>query len=343
MISTPIREAFSERFQFYGLIVEVSSRTLELVEEIRRDYSAFQLVSPWEPAQVRVEIRCEPPPYAALPAVRASVFTPRNVCFNDGGVSYIDYFGKGLAVFHRRERRCVVYGTDPDLIHEIAYHFILSTVGQHLDCRGMHRVHALGVSFRGRGILLLAPSGGGKSTMALELLRRPGFTLLGEDTPLVDRDGRLWPFPLRLGVRAGQDPGVPPEHLRTVQRMEFGPKTLIDIDYFEDRLSGSIEPGIILIGERSLGTASEIVPLPRHRAFKALLKYVVVGLGIYQGLEFLLERGLWEACGKGGVVASRLRNSLRLLWRARTYRFVLGRDQETNCRTLLEFLEQRCG
>src|SRR5205823_358414 len=122
-----------------------------------------------------------------------------------------------------------------------------------------HRVHALGVSFRERGILLLLPSGGGKSTMALELLRRPGFRLLGEDTPLVDRRGRLLPFPLRLGVRAGQDPGIPAEHLRTVQRMEFGPKTLIDIDYFADRLGDAVEPGLILIGERSLGDASEIV------------------------------------------------------------------------------------
>jgi hypothetical protein len=83
----------------------------------------------------------------------------------------------------RRNRHCVVYGTDLDLVHEIAYHFILSTAGQHLNSRGLHRVHALGVAYRERGILFLAPSGGGKSTMALELLRRPGFTLLGEDTP----------------------------------------------------------------------------------------------------------------------------------------------------------------
>jgi hypothetical protein len=179
--------------------------------------------------------------------------------------------------------------------------------------------------------------------MALELLRQPGFLLLGEDTPLIDRKGRILPFPLRLGVRPEQETGIPREHLRTVQRMEFDPKTLIDVDYFKDRLAGVVEPGFILVGERNLGDVSEIVPLARHRAFKALVKYVIVGLGIYQGMEFLLERGLWEVLGKGGVAASRLYNSLSLLARAPAYRFVLGRDTERNCRTLVEFIHQTNG
>jgi len=267
---------------------------------------------------------------------------PRNVCFRNKKITYIDYFGQGLAVFDREGKQCVVYGTDPDLVHEIVYLFILSTVGQYLDSRGIHRVHALGVSYHNRGILLLLPSGGGKSTMALELLRQPDFLLLGEDTPLIDRRGRILPFPLRLGVRPEQDTKVPPQYLRTVRRMEFDPKTLIDIDYFRDRLGQVVEPGFILVGERNLGEVSEIVPLARHRAFKALVKYVVVGLGVYQGMEFLLERGLWEVLGKGGVAASRLYNSLRLLARTPSYRFILGRSTEKNCQTLLEFIRQRC-
>jgi len=122
--------------------------------------------------------------------------------------------------------------------------------------------------------------------------------------------------------------------------MEFDPKTLIDIEYFKDRLSEAVEPGLILVGERNLGDVSEITPLARHRAFKALVKYVIIGLGVYQGLEFLLERGLWEVLGKGGVAASRLYNSLSLLARAPAYRFILGRDTERNCRTLVEFIHQ---
>jgi len=68
---------------------------------------------------------------------------------------------------------------------------------------------------------------------------------------------------------------------------------------------------------------------------------MVVGLGIYQGMEFLLERGVWEVLGKGGVAASRLYNSLRLLARTPTYRFVLGRSIEKNCQTFLDFIRTK--
>ena len=103
----------------------------------------------------------------------------------------------------------------------------------------------------------------------------------------------------------------------------------------------TVEPALILVGERNLGDLSDIIPLSRHRAFHALVKYVIIGLGVYQGLEFLLERGLWEVLGKGGVVTSRLYNSLRLLTRASAYRFVLGRDIERNSQTLVSFIHQR--
>jgi hypothetical protein len=322
-------------FDFYGLTIEVSCTVRELVEEVRRDFAYFQV--PPREGQLRVEIRLQAPPYSELPAIPASFLTPRNICFHNGKLSYIDYFGRGLAVFDRHARQCTIYGTDRELVHEIAYLFLLSSVGQYLDQRRLHRVHALGVSYRGRGLLLLLPSGGGKSTMALHLLKRPEVLLLGEDTPLIDRHGRILPFPLRLGVRLGQQTGIPPQYLRTVQRMEFDPKTLIDIDFFQDRVGKEVEPFAILVGERNLGNVSEITPLARRRALQALLKYVVVGLGVYQGMEFVLERGVREVLGKGEIAASRLYNSLRLLARAPSYRFVLGRDTTKNFETLLEF------
>ncbi len=326
-------------FNFYGLTVAVAGASAELHEEVRRHFAYFSATPTSERVTIELNLQC--PPYKELPALPAAFFTPRNVCFKNGQVSYLDYFGEGLAVYDRKQKHCVVYGTKYDLLHEIAYLFILSIVGQYLDSRHIHRLHALGVTYAGRAILLLLPSGGGKSTMALELMRQPGFMLLGEDTPLIDRHGRVLPFPLRMGVRPEQVPDVPPQYVRTVERMEFDPKTLIDIEYFKDRIADAAEPAFILVGERNLGEVSEIVPLSHSKALKALLKYMIVGLGVYQGLEFLLERGMSDLFGKGTVVGSRLYNSLVLLSRAPAYRFVLGRNKSRNTQTLIDFLSRQ--
>jgi len=269
------------------------------------------------------------------------VLTPRNISFRDGDVSYVDYFGRGLAVVNTKAGTCDIYGTDFDLVREIAYLFLLSTVGQYLDSKGLHRIHAMGVNYKGHGILLLLPAGGGKSTMTMELLKHPEFTLLSEDTPLIDNKGRIHPFPLRLGFRNNGGTEIPENQRSTLRRMEFDPKTFVDLSFYRHRLSDAVDPGTILVGERNLGNESSILPLSQRRSLKAMIKYLVVGLGVYQGLEFLLERGLWEVTGKAGVAASRMRNAVALMRRAPSYKFVLGRDTAKNSETLIDFIKRR--
>lgn len=326
-----------QTFDFYGLRLQVQSTDEKLIEEVRRDFAYFAGAS--GACEVSVTLHLAPPPYQDLPSLPASFFTPRNVCYRHGDVTYIDYFGKGLSIFHRRNHTCTIYGEDVDLVHEICYLFILSTCGRYLDKRGVHRIHALAVSRGKSGALLLLPSGGGKSTVALRLLSQPGFWLLSEDTPLVNRRGEILPFPLRVGVRPESDHGIPEKYVRTMKRMEFDPKTLIDIEVFRDRLGEKVAGKILLVGERNLGSVSGIVSIPRRRALNALVKYMVVGLGVYQGLEFLLERGPGEVFGQFSLVFSRLRNALVLLSRSSCYLFTMGRDIEQNCKHLIGFLD----
>jgi hypothetical protein len=331
-------ETATECFDFHGLTIAVQSASAVLVEEIRRDFFYFHAKK--GEAQVRVHARREAPPYHILPSAPAFRFTLRSVCFLLGECVYIDYFGQGLAIFDRRARCCTVYSADPHRLHEIVYLFMLAVVGQHLRSKGIHRVHALGVNYARQGVLLLLPSGGGKSTLAMQLLQQPGFFLLGEDTPLIDSDGMLLPFPLRLSLLSAHQADIPAVHVRMVQRMELPPKTLIDIEYFRDRISGPIAPRFLLVGARNLGDVSDITPLSRQRAFQALLSDLVVARGVYQGREFLGKQGRQEWFDKGKVVAARMQTSLRLLARVSPYRFVMGRDIEKNCQTLTEFLRQ---
>jgi hypothetical protein len=325
-------------FDFYGLGVRVNSLSAELLEEVRRDFAYFS--TDGQKGGLELTLHLEAPSFESLPPAPAAFYTPRNVCFRDGKVSYIDYFGRALAIRSSNGETCEAYSLDPDLIHEIAYHFLLSSVGQYLDKKGLHRIHALGVSHQGRGILLVLPSGGGKSTMALTLMKVPGVLLLSEETPLIDRRGYVLPFPLRLGVHPDEVLDVPPQYTRIIERMEFDPKKVIDIEAFRDKLGERVKSEILLVGERNLGDVSRIVPCSMLRTFKTLVKNMIVGIGIYQGLEFLLDTSAWEILGKFGVVSSRTYNSLKLMWRAKAYRFILGRDREKNRRTLLDFLDR---
>jgi hypothetical protein len=332
-----------KQFDFYGMNVEVRSDNHEVVNEVVRDFAWFNVADGAGRTDMQIDMKLEEAPWAELPTIPASVITPRNVTFRNGQHTYIDYFGRGLAVLDAQGKSCVMYSRDFDMLREMVYLFLLSTVGQHVDSLKLHRIHAMGVAHAGRGILLLLPSGGGKSTMSLELLSQDDFTLLSEDTPLIDRQGRMHAFPLRLGVRGEKTKQIPAEFQRTFNRMEFDPKTFVDVEFFRHKLGETVPVSMILVGERNLGDVSQIEPLSKRATFNALLKYLIVGLGVYQGLEFLLEEGIWDMTGKLGVFASRARNGFALMRNARSYKIILGRDQQKNAATLMKFVRESAG
>lgn len=323
-------------FDFYGLNIQVSGAP-QVVEDLERDFSFFRREG--GAPHLTLVIVPESYPHASLPRLKATLQSPRNIVYRGDGVMYLDYFGRALSVYRTAQRRWEIFCRDRDLAHEVAFLTILSRVGQHLDSVGLYRVHALGVAAGNRAVLVLLPMAGGKTTLALRLLKSKGVKLLSEDSPLLGPDGQVHPFPLRLGVRpGGEPPEIPPHFCRTVQRMEFGPKTLIDIGYFQGRLASSCQVGAILLGERWLTGPSSIRPGNRREAFKEFMKNCVVGLGLYQGVEFILERSSLELLGQTSLALARLRRSLEVIARARVYRFALGQEVEETAAVLQAFL-----
>ncbi len=158
-----------------------------------------------------------------------------------------------------------------------------------LDQRGLHRLHALGVEVNGRAVLVLLPMGGGKSTLALHLLSLPGVRLLSDDSPWIDRTGRALAYPLRIGLLPGSEQSIPAQHRRMIQRMEFGPKHLVNFSYFQDRVCGEAEPGVVFIGARTLLPDCRIEEIGLAAALRPMIANGVIGLGLFQGLEFILQ------------------------------------------------------
>jgi len=325
-------------FDFHGYrILARSTSDPVRVSDITTDFSLFTTTTngPHDLEIVFRDFKSRP----TLPRLQAVQHTPRNVVYRDGDRSYLDYGGRALTVISEGGRRCEIHSDDRHLAHEAAFLTVLSHVGAHFDRSGRTRVHALGLETGGRAVLLLLPSSGGKTTMALRMLQTDGVRVLSEDSPLMRRDGSIDPFPIRIGVRPGTViPDIPASMRLDIERMEFGPKTLIDMQAFESRLSGPVPIGAILIGKRFTAGASRMVPLPRRAAIRPLISDAVVGLGLYQGVEFVLQSSALELFGKGGLALSRLRTSLAIARRAEVHRFEMGPGIEQTGDVLAEFL-----
>ena len=322
----------------YGFRFSVHGSAEAAVDGICEDFRYFS--SDAGPDRVIVELLRERPPFDTAPPGDAAIYTPRNVVYRAEAKRYIDYHGRGLGILDEAASSLKLYSEDPELLYEAAYLFLLSRIGQALDERGLHRLHALGVEVNGRAVLVLLPMGGGKSTLALHLMNLPGVRLLSDDSPWIDSTGRVLAYPLRIGLLPGSEHSIPAQHRRMIQRMEFGPKHLVNFSYFQDRVCGAAEPGAVFIGARTLLPDCRIEEIGWAAALQPVIVNGVIGLGLFQGLEFILQSSALELVQKTGLGLSRLRNCWRLLRRSRIYRVHLGRDAELNARTLLEFSQK---
>ena len=342
--AAPVTTATAIELSFYGATVTVESADEELQRRVADDFTFFAVESPTRRDE-HLSIRAARlrPDYDALPPLTATVYTPRNVCYSDGSVTYIDYFGRALALWDRERRTLDVSCDDLDLLHEIVYLTILSRVSETLERGGLHRVHAFGLEAGGESALFLMPSGGGKTTLTLGFLRLgPPYRLVSEDSPFVDRKGRVHPFPLRIGVLGTEPPPFPEEHVTFIRRMEFEPKHLVALAAFGDCLArGASTPRFLFVGRRRLGRGCTIRPAGWRAGWKALLEGMVVGVGLYQGVEFLLRTSLLDLFRLSGLVLSRARAARALLARCEVHVVELGRDGAVNVETVRAFLAAR--
>ena len=119
--------------------------------------------------------------------------------------------------------------------------------------------------------------------------------------------------------------------MRRIERMEFHPKLVLDLDAFADRIEAEPRPlRHLVIGRRSLGRQATLEPLPRRAAAGPLFREAVVGVGVYQGMEFVLQRGMRDVAGKAGIAARRAACCAAGLTRARVWSLTLGRDHHAN-------------
>ena len=145
--------------------------------------------------------------------VAATFVTPRNVVYQDG-----DRQGRGLLRargLDRRPRdghaRRPGRGRPPRARGRLPLPPL--AVGEHLEARGLTRLHALGlVGGAGRGRGDAAVGRRQEHAGAARAARRAASGSCPRTRPLLDRHGDLHPFPLRIGVNADRRRALPDGH-----------------------------------------------------------------------------------------------------------------------------------
>lgn len=338
----------SKRFSLYSIAVELRGPGLEA---LLGDFDFFvDRQGPDESPRysVTLELVNAEPAASRLPETPAEQIFPECAMYRGpGGMLVYDYHGAAHLEVARSKNQCFgrLISRDAALFEELGYLFLQSEIGHFLDLQGLHRVHALGLGLpSGKGALVLIPSGGGKSTLAKELLLRDSGVLLSDDTPIIDRLGRLRPYPLRLSFRA--DAELPPawkERARRFERRKFGAKLLVPVSALPSarlpRPDDRFYPGYLVIAERH-GSRSEpeLRPAGAWSGALPLFRDLVVGLGVPQVAELVLTKGIRSLPGLAPAAASRAAAAVAYGARARTLRLKLSPDHAKNATCLLEGL-----
>lgn len=340
IIKEPVTISFLD---IYGLIIECKTASVDLLPELVRPFVSFVSAGKpdgFESRTTRIFIEETDPPYETFPLLPAAFSTPRNVVYCDKDRKIIDYFGKGVVVQSDRDAYYHIYGNDRNFLLEAFYLLILSLLGQYCDRRGLLRIHALAMSYHDLAVLILMPQGGGKSTMAHALIEEPEFRYISDDDPILDQHGRILPFPRPIGILNHKSiEQIPEQYVYKVNRMEFGWKYYVDCEYWKGKTeTRRLTESLLLIGHRVLNGSPAIVKYSKRKAFGVLIRDAVIGVGLYQGLEFLLSRSTWDALSKIPVVFRRFLRALRLIRTTRTYQFTISGNSEQNLQVLKNFL-----
>ncbi len=326
-------------FDFYGSTIRLLSNGRGCLETLEAEFQHFRATV--EKPRFEIELVPNRAPSGLLPDRPASRISPNAITYDDGPRRWNDHHGRALSLYDHGTGRAVVWSADPDVLHEVAYLTLLSLTGKDLDRRGFHKVHACGFRLRGRDVLVMLPSHGGKTTLFLEIARWPGVELLSDDTPLVDRAGKVWPFPLRLGVKEAPS-WLPARELAVFKRQHHGDKLLIPLD----RLGAPVARGpgggaLLLHGKRTGQGPARLVRMTPMESLRGLFEHMVVGIGLPMVVELFVRHTFRDWITLLGIARSRALAALRLWRDGESWLFLMGPDPRANAETLRAFLEPK--
>ena len=221
-------------------------------------------------------------------------------------VAALTYFRETWVVHRFNERRALVVGPQREEVLAVLSLVVQSAIGEWLDRRGVHRVHASAVDLPGGPVLFLGPSGRGKSSHAHAFFCA-GMSVLADDTAFVAPNGSLVPCSLPIKLRYRPEPPISTRLQETARGEQ---RFVVSVPDAPDALGKPARTFVLL--DRADVARARFRTASRGRLFLALLRWMVLGHELPQMWELFLRPSLSDVVAKAGILASRLRLAVAL-------------------------------
>ena len=110
----------ARHFDVYGLRVALQGNWPEVLDELAVDFAWFESTAHAH-VDVAVEIARGAPDFERYGAIPAAFVTPRNVVYQNGAETILDYSGRAIGVYNRPRGRLRLEGEDHHLVREAGY------------------------------------------------------------------------------------------------------------------------------------------------------------------------------------------------------------------------------
>jgi len=314
-------------FRFYDLLVTVLCNDLQLIERLGRDFSYFKI------DQISESDKINQLPFLK---VNLTLGTLPKDDFSKSKLRFLNYDNKLLAWIDFSKEEGDFYSEDLHLLHEIAYLFILTRVGKRLEKKGFYKIHASALRDELGVILCPMLMKGGKTTLFLGLLCQKNFQIFSDDAPLVDKRGRVLPFPIRIGMEKKETyTCFSQEDIYVLKRRRFGLKYLVDVRSIKNSIASSSEGTLTFwLCKRVTRPGCSLHKISRLRLIPLIFINMILGLGLPYAREFYLEGTLKDFLTLIKTGWGRSKAAFHLLKKAECYFVILGNVPLENAKYL---------
>ena len=335
------------QLDIHGLRVLVESNCATFLEYIRRDFCFFH--DPNEdqaPPHVRISFLNTPPPWEEIPrhavplfkTVGVTLHTVGSTVYKRGSNRYVDHDREVFTVYDLKRDEGTVYGSDPEALYRSAYSILMTRIGCRFDQARYHRMHSLGITLKEEGLLFLADGGCGKTTLGLEMMKRPEVGWLTDDILQIDPRGNALAFPTSPRfVQGSMIPWLPASaNLVRAPMPKHPQKVQLDASFILPRVCPSARVGALFLCRRKSGVGPFIRRLGFLEAFLGICDGTLSGRGFGVAKAYDLQFSLPYICRLAAVYFSRVRLSFRLAWTVPAFRFDMGGQVSGNAELVLK-------